>query len=920
MEKHDYTAHTFIADDSQIPVIRAKGGHHLVLSPPGCGKTGCLTERIRWAHDNEGVAYDDMLCLTFTNRAARGMFQRIDEAFEDADVKSVFVGNIHRFCSQLLYNHNIVPIQTSVIDEDVQMSIICSFSGADEEKVKSEFRLSNACFEVVKCSHYMWQVRHNVPRAVRVDAKGISSDDVTAFRSLLQQEDKPFTPANMLNFYEQIENTADDYLQLITEKGFPQTYTHAVRKLLRAHQYERYKQENQLMDFTDILLYAYEALRNDAEGIYRKYHWIQVDEVQDLTALQLAIIDLATADQDYTVVYLGDEQQAIFSFMGAKISTLGELKRRCQGHLLHLNYNHRSPKYLLDVFNTYASQQLRIDADFLPLSTNQDRAQADSLAIISSRSVYDEAADMVSLINYLSAAYPEDRTAVVVLSNADADMVSEHLDAALIRHFKVSGVDVFSLPQVRLLFAHLSVLHNEGYFLSWAQLFAGFKLFDNSTSAREFVRELFLHYIYPSDALLYEGGRTYIADFYETCSSEEVVVFDTETTGLDVYEDDIIQIAAVKLRNGEQAGESFNIFIETTKELPEVVGGQPNPIKEAYDRAHKYTHAEALTLFMEYIGSDALLGHNVNFDYNILNANLRRYLGIESQKAEHTHVFDTLKIARILEPQLQKYKLEYLLERLNLEGENSHNAFDDVNATCSLVAHCLRKAADVLPVQQQFLSKPQTMDKLARLRNVYGYVYNHAMHHLHDRGSQSGEPALISELNEFYKMLLESGYITEIPKLQYIIRYIQVDMLQGEENLSLEEQLSRHVIDLTTLKEADLCGNEVQSLTENVFVSTIHKAKGLEFENVIVFDVVDGRMPNHYNKTPAENEEDSRKLYVALSRARKRLYIMHSSQNDWGYARYLSPFVNCIKPSFQYQTITEFLKPRADAMEQEPMQ
>ena len=56
-------------DDSQQPVVLAQSGHHLVLAPPGCGKTYILASRVRWAHSH-GVAFDDMLCLTFTNRAA----------------------------------------------------------------------------------------------------------------------------------------------------------------------------------------------------------------------------------------------------------------------------------------------------------------------------------------------------------------------------------------------------------------------------------------------------------------------------------------------------------------------------------------------------------------------------------------------------------------------------------------------------------------------------------------------------------------------------------------------------------------------------------------------------------------------------------------------------------------------------------
>ena len=85
-----------------------------------------------------------------------------------------------------------------------------------------------------------------------------------------------------------------------------------------------------MLDFEDLLLHTYNIYKADATC--PKYKWIQVDEVQDLNAMQLAIIDLLVADDDPMVMYLGDEQQAIFSFMGAKIEILSLLKTRCKGN------------------------------------------------------------------------------------------------------------------------------------------------------------------------------------------------------------------------------------------------------------------------------------------------------------------------------------------------------------------------------------------------------------------------------------------------------------------------------------------------------------------------------------------------------------------------------------------------------------
>ena len=78
--------------------------------------------------------------------------------------------------------------------------------------------------------------------------------------------------------------------------------------------------------------------------------------------------------------------------------------------------------------------------------------------------------------------------------------------------------------------------------------------------------------------------------------------------------------------------------------------------------------------------------------------------------------------------------------------------------------------------------------------------------------------------------------------LRYIVAYLSADMIDAEAEPSLYAQLCSHMMEISTLKEADLCGSG--SLGETIFVTTIHKAKGLEFDNVIVFDAIDGRIPN----------------------------------------------------------------------------
>lgn len=75
-----------------------------------------------------GVALTDMLCLTFTNRAARGMQERIVENFPERSMGELYVGNLHRFCSKLLFESEAVPETATILDEDDAREVIDSLA------------------------------------------------------------------------------------------------------------------------------------------------------------------------------------------------------------------------------------------------------------------------------------------------------------------------------------------------------------------------------------------------------------------------------------------------------------------------------------------------------------------------------------------------------------------------------------------------------------------------------------------------------------------------------------------------------------------------------------------------------------------------------------------------------------------------
>ena len=153
---------TFVPDPCQQEVIEAEGGNHLVLASPGCGKTQILAERICRAHEN-GVDYADMLCLTFTNRAARGMTERIARRMGDEVTGEIFVGNVHRYCSRFLFANGLVPTESAVIDDDDAVSILARYLGDDEYSVVANYQRRREYAEVFHLSTFMHQIRMKHP-------------------------------------------------------------------------------------------------------------------------------------------------------------------------------------------------------------------------------------------------------------------------------------------------------------------------------------------------------------------------------------------------------------------------------------------------------------------------------------------------------------------------------------------------------------------------------------------------------------------------------------------------------------------------------------------------------------------------------------------------------------------------------------
>ncbi len=157
---------------------------------------------------------------------------------------------------------------------------------------------------------------------------------------------------------------------------------------------------------------------------------------------------------------------------------------------------------------------------------------------------------------------------------------------------------------------------------------------------------------------------------------DEYVVFDIETTGFSATSDRIIEIGAVKVKDGNIT-DYYSTFVNPEVPIPFEITKLTSITDDMVMDAKKID--EILPEFLEFVGDAALVAHNAGFDVGFIKENAKR-LGLNSK---YTYL-DTVALARVLLPTLAKYKLNIVAKALNISLENHHRAVDDAKATAEI--------------------------------------------------------------------------------------------------------------------------------------------------------------------------------------------------------------------------------------------
>lgn len=331
--------------------------------------------------------------------------------------------------------------------------------------------------------------------------------------------------------------------------------------------------------------------------------------------------------------------------------------------------------------------------------------------------------------------------------------------------------------------------------------------------------------IYGLEGYLIDDGTPVVLNLKhnDALADQEYVVFDFETTGFSPQADDIIEIGAVKLINGNETAR-FGTMVKPGKEIPyeitKLTGITPEMVTDAPEPR------EALAKLREFIGHAVLVAHNAAFDSGFLRVGFRRHLSEEINYP----VIDTLGLSRVLCPGLKNHKLSTLVKEFKIELANHHRAVDDAAATGKLWLVLLNKALEKGAQDLQSLNhlgqgvgheklRSKHVTLLVKneegLRNLYQLVTLSHLEYFH-RQPRIPKSKLVTfregllvgsacEAGEVYQALLNGASPEQLEKIASFYDYLEIQPLGNNEFMirsgqvnSLDDlkQLNQKIVDL----------------------------------------------------------------------------------------------------------------------------
>ena len=391
---------------AQREAVEKTEGPVLILAGAGSGKTRVLTTRIGHLIEDKGVQPANILAITFTNKAANEMRERVEETLE-SDASDMWISTFHSCCVRILRKDiNRIGYNRSFVIYD-------------------------------------------------------SADQVTLVKDCLKElnlNDKVFEPKMIIST---ISGAKD---KLYDPKQFKAMHMNDNRMSKIADVYALYQdrlKRNSALDFDDLIFKTVELLKSDKEVLdyYRnRFKYIMVDEYQDTSKAQYELIKIL-AKEHQNICVVGDDDQSIYGWRGADIRNILEFEKDYDDvHVVKLEQNYRSTQIILDAANTVISNNIerkrkrlwseKKDGELIKIQVAQDEIEES-----------DFVADMIAKISREQNRSYKD-FAVLYRANAQSRSVEDALNRSQIPYNIYGGTKFYERKEIKDLIAYLRVIQN----------------------------------------------------------------------------------------------------------------------------------------------------------------------------------------------------------------------------------------------------------------------------------------------------------------------------------------------------------------------------------------------------------------------------------------------------------------------------
>ena len=391
---------------AQREAVLKTEGPVLILAGAGSGKTRVLTTRIAHLMQDKGIHPSNILAITFTNKAATEMRERVEETI-DSDVKDMWITTFHSCCVRILR-------------KDIN---------------KIGYNRSFVIYD--------------------------SPDQLTLVKDCLKElnlSDKVFEPKTVINY---ISDAKD---KLLNPQEYKAMHRNDARMSKIADVYTLYQdrlKRNSALDFDDLIIKTVELLKKEESVLayYRnKFKYIMVDEYQDTSKAQYEFIKLL-AQEHQNICVVGDDDQSIYGWRGADIRNILEFERDYTSvHVVKLEQNYRSTQVILDAANTVISNN--IERKRKKLWSEQKEGEKIKIQVASDE--MEEAEFVADTIGRMHRRENKDfkNFAVLYRANAQARAIEDALNRSQIPYNIYGGTKFYERKEIKDLVAYLRLLQN----------------------------------------------------------------------------------------------------------------------------------------------------------------------------------------------------------------------------------------------------------------------------------------------------------------------------------------------------------------------------------------------------------------------------------------------------------------------------